>query len=328
VPVQPVVPQRRWLALAQDVVDAAWLREDARRNVLVIARAIGWSADWHTGRSRPTMARLVEVSGVSLRTVQRWTRWLETAGLLVVTEPGVTPEFRPGILRGRGGNLAREWQLADPFADESVTPSRNDLEPGTGQPYAGARPGTTSPDAAPRRLSFVPQPALWARWRNPKTRSEGLAAAAVIRSASPFHRRLSERAWRSVARVFVASGWCPGDILHALDFGPDDTAHRHTAPVVNAGAWARYRLSLWLDDQGSPVLAPSQRREMEREQEQARQRGDRTARQKAAERRADYPAWAARAREMIRSGRDTPARNRSRTHVGDVSAYGFVRGQT
>lgn len=295
VPVQPAVPQRRWLALAQDAVDAAWLREDARRNVLVIARAIGWAADWRTGRSRPTLARLTDISGLSLRTVQRWCRWLEGAGLLVVTEPGSTPEFRPGILHGSGGNLAREWRLVDP----TVTPPRSDLDqPGICKPYAGAR-AELQTDAAPRRLPDVPQPQPWARWRNPKTRGEALAAAAVVRSASPFHRRLSERSWRSIIRVYVVAGWCPGDILHALDWRPDGTPHWHTAPVLNPGAWARHRLSLWLDDQGSPVLAPSQRRAIEREHDQAVQRARRTARQRAAERRGDYPAWAARAREMI-----------------------------
>jgi hypothetical protein len=296
VPDQPAVPQRRWLALAQDVVDAAWLREDARRRVLVIARAIGWSADWHTGRSRPTMARLVEVSGLSLRTVQRWCRWLENAGLLVVTEPGTTPDFRPGILNGCGSNLAREWQLVDP----AVTPSQENLDlPGTCKPYAGARAGTPRSDAASRRLPDVPQTAPWARWRNPKTRSEALTAAAVVRSASPFHRRLSERHWRSIARVFVASGWAPGDILHALDHLPDGSQHWHTAPVVNMAAWARHRLSLWLNDEGHPVLALSQRRAIEREQLQAEQAARRAARHRAVERRGDYPGWAAAARAMM-----------------------------
>lgn len=313
------VPQRRWLALAQDLVDAAWLREDARRNVLVIARAIGWAADWHTGRSRPTLARLTDISGLSLRTVQRWTRWLETAGLLVVTEPGITPEFRAGILHGRGDRLAREWQLADPAADETVTPPQVDLfEPSTGKPNAGAR-AEPQVDAAPRRLTAVPHPEPWARWRNPKTRTEALAAAAVIRSASPFHRRLSERAWRSITRVYVAIGWAPGDILHALDFRPDGTPHWHTAAVVNPGAWARHRLSLWLDSQGSPMLAPSQRRAIEREQEQATQRARRTARQKAAERRADYPAWAARAREMIGASQTPHSGDVALSHCSDVS---------
>ena len=91
--------QARWLRLAEDVIDAALLRADAHRNVLTIARLIGWSADWRTGLSRPTLARLMEGTGLSRRCVQNWLRWIEERGLLEVTELGTTPRFRPGILR-------------------------------------------------------------------------------------------------------------------------------------------------------------------------------------------------------------------------------------
>jgi hypothetical protein len=90
---------------------------------------VGWSADWETLRSRPTIARILETvnrsrslrQGICKRTVQRWLRWLETRGLLEVLTEGSTPQFRAGILHGEGGNDAREWRLVDP----TVTPSRN-----------------------------------------------------------------------------------------------------------------------------------------------------------------------------------------------------------
>jgi Helix-turn-helix domain len=93
------------LRLAGDEADLALPRADARRNLLAVARVIGWSADRRSGRSRPTLARIVKVSGLSLRTVQRWCRWLEQRGLLTVLEPGVTAQYRPGRIIQRKSNV-------------------------------------------------------------------------------------------------------------------------------------------------------------------------------------------------------------------------------
>jgi hypothetical protein len=78
----------RWLRLAADAADAALLRADARRNLLSVARVIGWSADPPTGRARPTIAHIMAATGLGKRIAQRWCRWLETHGLLEVLKPG------------------------------------------------------------------------------------------------------------------------------------------------------------------------------------------------------------------------------------------------
>src|SRR5579859_464918 len=121
-----MLPRPQWLQLAGAEADHALLRADARRNLLMVARVIGWSADRRTLRSRPTIGRIMAVTGLAERTVQRWCRWLEARGLLQVLEEGTTPQFRPGLLaRGHAGNLAREWRLAVPPVwpvEESGTP--------------------------------------------------------------------------------------------------------------------------------------------------------------------------------------------------------------
>ena len=118
----PVIPRAQWLRLAEDEADAALLRADARRNLLAVARVIGWSADPRTGRSRPTLARITAASGLCRRTVQRWCRFLEQRGLLAVLEAGVTAQFRPALLALGTGNLAREWRLASLPVSRTVTP--------------------------------------------------------------------------------------------------------------------------------------------------------------------------------------------------------------
>jgi hypothetical protein len=115
--------QARWLSLPGAHPDAACLRADAYANMLAVARAVGWSADWETLRSRPTIARIMAVTGLSKRSCQRWCRWLELRGLLRVLEEGTTPQYRPGVLRRGDANLARTWELADPSVDGTGTPS-------------------------------------------------------------------------------------------------------------------------------------------------------------------------------------------------------------
>jgi hypothetical protein len=249
----PVVRQAEWLRVAGEEIGAALLRSDAHRNLLRITRLIGWSADWRTGRSRPTLARLMSVSGLSRRCVQNWLRWLEHRGLLVVLEPGVTPRFRPGILYPRGSpNLAREWQLALPV-HRTCTPSRI---PGSISAPTRARSeperqtdgrcAADSPTAAPSPV--VPH---WPPGRNPRRRGERLAAAETLRAEHPVLRRMSPRAVRSALRVYFQAGWTPADVLHALETLPGDGPHRFGERVGDPPRWLRWRLSWWLED-GTP----------------------------------------------------------------------------
>jgi hypothetical protein len=242
----PPPSQARWLRATEEEIGAALLRRDAHRNALMIARLIGWSADWRSGHSRPTLARLMAVTGLSRRTCQRWCRWLEIRGLLVVLEPGVTPRFRPGILyRCGSSNLAREWQLALPV-DRTGTPSgipsyfsaptRTRGE----QTQTDSRCAADSPTAPPPPA--VPQ---WPLGRNPRRRDERLAAAETLRAEHPVLRRMSPRALRSALRVYFQAGWTPADVLHALETLPGGEPHQFGERVGDPPRWLRWRLSWW-----------------------------------------------------------------------------------
>jgi len=90
--------QRHWLdALAR----AAWVedvRVDGRRNVLALARALALSADWDTLETWPGWDYLIEATGLSETSVQRWLQELRVRGWLVVIETGSTPATRPMVM--------------------------------------------------------------------------------------------------------------------------------------------------------------------------------------------------------------------------------------
>ena len=288
----PAPSQTEWLRLAEDVVGAALLRADAHRNLLSIARCLGWAADWRTSRTRPTLARLIDVSGLSRRCVQNWLRWLEQRGLLRVTEPGTTPQFRPGLLRcPDSGNLAREWLLSRPV-DVTCTPTGSDLDLDEVPTRARARE-TGAETGTPEVKGAAPLAAV------PENRAEALAAARAMQERAGLLRRISAEHLRHLARPFFAAGWSPLDVLHALDHAPDGRQHGYTSPVRHVPGWLAARLAGWLGPDEVPLPSRGQhlaegRREVLAEQA-ARRARDADARARAA----DYPVQAARAREML-----------------------------
>jgi hypothetical protein len=312
--------QRAWLrAVAAAIEPQGWYACRAHHTAEV-ARLLARSMDWREKTSRPGHEHIAAAACISLRTVRRVMRWLESEQLLGLVSPGTTPEFRPGVLHGLSGqgegNLAAVYVLCVPrkrpcTAGSSADfgrPSCSRRELGVSPRPREARAG--NPEArsarAPRAQPRVPHPAEpFPQWQTPKTRSESLAAASVVRNRARQLRQLSPEHWRYLARGFTGAGWCAGDVLYALDHGPGGRQHFHTADVRNVAGWARHRLGLWLDDLGTPLPSPSQIRAAGHESVLAEQRGRRQARQEAAERAAtvDVAAHAARARAMLAARR-------------------------
>jgi hypothetical protein len=281
----------------EDHPDGELLRAGARETMLAIAYTIGCSADRATMTSHPTLARCMEVSGKSLRTVQRWCRWLETRDLLFVLEEGTTPRFRPAILRrGDERNLAREWRLTIP-AHPSVTPVGSffptPLRGRAEEPLFGpslrsglpSRPaGTPGRDRlAGARVRARPKTAPTGQGA---TRAAMLSAAEWLRRESLTLRRISTRMLRHLLRPFWQRAWTVSDVLHALDFLPSGEPHASTDRVRDPAAWVRWRLSHWLMTDQSP--GPSRSQELAaqgaklRAEQAARQREHTLAAERAA----------------------------------------------
>lgn len=217
------------------------LRVDAHANLLIVTRTVGWAANWETLRTRPTIRVLMERTGLGKRTVQRWLRWLEAAGLLEVLEPGTTPRFRPAILGRRGDpNLAREWVLTDPDADPV---DRTGIPSG---PVTGNRTRQDAPTQA-REAGDTPEPG------KPHQRREWLTICQTLRAQNPNLRRIPVLLLRHILRPWLAAGYSSGDVLHALDWRADGGEHFHTDRVRFPAGWLRSRMACWAGPDGAPL---------------------------------------------------------------------------
>lgn len=242
------------MRLAADEADLALLRADARRNLLAVARVIGWSADPRTGRSRPTLARIMTASGLSRRCVQGWCRFLEQHGLLDVLEPGTTPQYRPALYALGKGNQAREWRLTASPGDGTCTPP---VDPDLDRFPSQARARDTETDRRSAADSTPPPspPRLptWPVNSKPQRRREQLAAAEQLRRDLPILRRMSARAVRSTLRVYFLADFTTSDIRYALDFRPDGSRHIQTTAVHSPARWLAWRMACWLSADGTPL---------------------------------------------------------------------------
>ena len=311
---------RRWLDRTRALITDQLTRRDARRHATHLAELIACHCDGRTLRSRPTLAVLVAETGYSLRTVQRWTRWLEAQGALTVLEHGVTPRYAPARLRPDDPSVAREWLLTNP---DIVLPSRTGTP---SQPLRGSlprarekTPGTSTdttvkdkqdrrsaPDSSPAPSRWPGPAQTWPLGQNPRRRGERLAAARALRESHMVLRRLSARHLRSILRPWFGTPqdearWTPADILHALDTTHDNDQHLYSGRVRDPAAWLRHRLSFWTDPAtGLPLPPHSAALAARAAQHRARQARYRAQQDAAASRRATrYETRAAQARAAL-----------------------------
>jgi len=97
------------------------IRQDGRRNLLLVATLVALYASWETLESRPTWAKLAERSRLDQRSVARWLQELRVRGWLVLIERGSTPATRPMVLVHLvEGNRAAVYGLRIPLTPEEA----------------------------------------------------------------------------------------------------------------------------------------------------------------------------------------------------------------
>jgi len=244
--------QHEFLTRLGEDPDLAQLRADRARNITEVGRIMARFASWTDRTTRPTRARICSMAGISVSTFKSARRWLEGKGFLGLVRQGWTAMLRAAVLADPDEpNEAAIWILCVPRRKPRETP-----------------PVTTDQVTRPLSLSrresgLTPAPAR----ENPRV--------TPLRTG-PGERLTDEHA-AAIARPFLAAGWTPADLRHALEHGPD---RRHTFRLSDVGSpahWLAWRLSRWTTEpdvtwqafrelgrwprlpRPVPVMSPSQR---------------------------------------------------------------------
>ena len=312
--------QRRYLrAVLADPVIAA-LRADRRRAVLELARILARHANWRDMTSwRPRERACAEIGSsrdpskpLSVSAYKAARRVLEDRGFLGLVAQGWTSALRASVLDDRTGTSA---------VFVLTVPRRKQRLPADGESSRVNRPLSSSrrePDIAPRAreakaeingekaraprgLPVLPPAGAAPLAAVPENRTEALAAAQAMQERARLLRRISAEHLRHLARPFFAAGWSPRDLLHAINHEPGGRQHGYTSGVRSVAGWIRSRLAAWFGPNGVPLPSRSQRLAEARRRALADQAARRARDAAARARAADYPAQAARAREMLRA---------------------------
>ncbi|MEV4078909.1 hypothetical protein AB0J43_01280 [Nonomuraea fuscirosea] len=268
--------QQEWLRALKEDPEVLGLRSDGYSNLMRVANLIVWGADWNTMCSRPTIGRIVDVTGLAKGTVKRWVRWLRHRGWLGVVEQGSTVRYRKGTCAGLLddglGNRAALWVLAVPrrtgrdqqrdavdqqkqiSGPPSVSLSERDRTDPT-------RVRETSRHRSRDHSRISP---AWHLHATARTKRDKLALCERLRAELPLLRRVTAWYLRWWLSTFIDEGWTAADVLHALNVRADDSRWTYTwrssSEIQHVPGWVRHRLSAWLGEDGQPVASRSQRR--------------------------------------------------------------------
>ena len=298
----------------------AALRADARRTVYELARILIRHADWRTMTVwRPRALICAEIGSprdpsrpLSVTAYRAARRVLEERGFLGLVARAWTSSLRAGALDDGTGTSA-VFVLAIPRRRERLPSAGEPLqvnralagsrsEPDIAPRAREANPEVKDEEArAPRGQSMLPPAGAATLAAVPENRTEALAAARAMQERARLLRRISAEHLRHLARPFFAASWSPRDLLHAIDHEPGGRQHGYTSGVRSPAGWIRSRLAAWFGPDGVPLPSRSQRLAEARRQVLADQAARRARDANARARAADYPAQAARAREMLRA---------------------------
>ncbi|MGV9383555.1 hypothetical protein ACWDRB_47615 [Nonomuraea sp. NPDC003707] len=266
--------QKAWLCTLQEHPEVLKLRCDAYTNLMRVATLICWSADWKSLCSRPTIAGIMNRTGLSHPTVKRWVRWLRHRGWLGVVEQGSIVEFRKGTLGGLAddglGNRAAVWVLCiprRPSEQQHRPPSgygdRKSDPPSVSPPRGETDDPTRTREEHTRRFRDACRISpMWGLHATPGTKRDRLHACERLRGESPVLRRMSAWYLRWLLKPFFDAGATPADVLHGLDVRSDGSAWTYTWSSTNEirhiPGWVRHRLSAWIGPDGRVLPLRSQ----------------------------------------------------------------------
>lgn len=265
--------RRQFLSAAAAWPELQHCRPDRRANLMAfIAIYARWASWTDTGQAGPrgtswvTRSRLCKLARFSASTFKTCRRIWERAGFIATVREGRTEMARAMTKRrdveAYDGNDAKVIILlipakrtpvggVVPAQDGSCPPKVPSLRQETPTREAQVWKTPDSQDRGRTALRAGPPPATRTPARSPVPVQ--LAGHAVL-------AKLSEDAIGAMWRPFRDRGWTPSAWLWAINHRPDGRAHRRAlASVHRPAGWLRWRLDLWRDPDGTPMLSIAQR---------------------------------------------------------------------
>jgi hypothetical protein len=204
------VPQAYLLRYDTDVRPVMPNNPVSLKTLVAVAEARALFADHHSGRNcRPTNARLAEITGLSVRTVQRASTALRLLGVATEVMRGRQRTKAERFASWRVGDKGRGWASVWALHDSRIQalsshPRGSQLNPQT----SSKKPFTT----APRRQ--IAGSSAAARRSSPETRAITLANKWILSQQSPpwARRYQTGTPWARVLAGPARHGWTPRDI--------------------------------------------------------------------------------------------------------------------
>lgn len=335
-----------WLRVTVSIAELAGVHAHGLANLRAVAGVIAASARRdHSCTAWPGDDHITTTTGLSNSTVRRWRRWLRTHGLLVTTETGTTPHYRPGILRHNNHRNRRNVYLLtlpthlndpgpdNPEADPAPSPTSTDVyakhfveqsdrprQLPEGEEPRGKKPQRARETPPQQKTDKWGETQRWGLWKTPRSRAEMLAACQRLRAENATLARISTRWLRATVREAFRAGATPADLLWALDHRPDGVLWPHTERIRHIPGWIRHRLTTWRTPDGTFHPWPSQHAADARTHLRATQTQQRAARQQQAARVADPE----RVREIARERRAVLLREQAQRRTREARGTGPV----
>ncbi len=272
--------QREALAALTADPALAELRADFRQNICDVWREMVRRASWRIMTTSPTREKIrALVRGrdgqlLGMSTWKRCRRWLEEHGWLGCVIQGSTPQLdgmrtSPALIDPAAANTAAVYVLAIPRKKRMLPPP------------PGLLPVSGPPSGSRREPAKVHAPAGEDTGGNrPRSRAGSLPAMAGQMRKGP-GQGITDGWCAHLAGPFIAAGYSPADLRHAIDHDPGGGQHRHRLDrVAHPAGWLRARLARWLepDETGAvpwkerrPVLARSLQAAVSRQADRASQ---------------------------------------------------------
>jgi hypothetical protein len=196
---------------------------------------------------------------ISHTTYKRLRRWWEARGYLAIVRPGWTPDLSPGVLHGpeRDHNMTQAYVLCIPrrAALTAMRRRRRPVQTENG-PLSGSSKSdgshTRAREGNPETGSFASCCYPASQEQSKRTKGSSREGALLLGALA----RVTDGWWAHLTRPF--SRWEAASLLYAIDHYPDGSAHVGTAEQVrNPVAWLRWRLSHWLNPDGTARLSPA-----------------------------------------------------------------------